>query len=222
MIEQMHSVSIVVADDHPVVLHGLVTLLSDDKRFNIVASCANGEESLAAIRKFMPDLALLDIRMPSLNGLQVLRAVINEKLRTRVIFLAASPSDDEIVAATAGGAYGIMLKETAPDTLIACLQAVAAGQIWLPDDLVDAALERTRERRAYVSRVENLLTGREREVMLRVADGLSNKEVGSQLNISEGTVKVHLHNIYQKIGVTNRTTLANFAMAYRDRLTPEE
>jgi two-component system nitrate/nitrite response regulator NarL len=217
MIKQMRSVSIVVADDHPVVLHGLVTLLGDDKRFKIVASCTNGAEAIAAIRNFAPDLALLDIRMPHPNGLEVLKIVIYERLRTRVIFLAASPSDNEVIAAAAGGAFGIMLKESAPDTLISCLQAVAAGQTWLPAELVEGALERTKAHRAHVATVENMLTHREREVMLRVADGLSNKEVGNQLNISEGTVKIHLHKIYQKVGVTNRTTLANFAIAYRDR-----
>lgn len=213
----MRSVSIVVADDHPVVLRGLVTLLNEDKTFRVIARCACGLEALEAIRTHKPDLALLDMNMPSLHGLEILKAVVAETLATRIIFLAASLSDREIVAATAGGAYGIILKESAPDTLIRCLHAVAAGQKWLPADLVDGALERTMERHTQIARVEKLLTRREIEVMLRVSDGLSNKEVGSQLNISEGTVKIHLHSIYQKVGVGNRTSLANFAIAYRDR-----
>jgi two-component system nitrate/nitrite response regulator NarL len=213
----MRSVSIVVADDHPVVLRGLVTLLNEDKTFKVIARCACGLEALEAIRTRKPDLALLDMNMPSLHGLEILKAVVAETLATRIIFLAASLSDREIVAATAGGAYGIILKESAPDTLIRCLHAVAAGQKWLPADLVDGALERTMERHTQIARVEKLLTRREIEVMLRVSDGLSNKEVGSQLNISEGTVKIHLHSIYHKVGVGNRTSLANFAIAYRDR-----
>jgi two-component system nitrate/nitrite response regulator NarL len=214
----MRSVSIVVADDHPVVLRGLVTLLNEDKTFSIIARCTDGSEAIAAIRTHKPDLALLDMNMPGLHGLQILKAVVAETLATRIIFLAASLSDREIVAATAGGAYGIILKESAPDTLIRCLHAVAAGQIWLPADLVDGALERTMEHRAKIARVEKLLTRREIEVMLSVSDGLSNKEVGSQLNITEGTVKIHLHSIYHKVDVSNRTSLANFAIAYRDRL----
>lgn len=212
----MRTISIIIADDHPVVLHGLVTLLNEDKMFKLVATCANGTEAIDALRNFKPDLALLDINMPGLNGLQVLREMMAENLPTRVIFLAASPNDKEIIAATAGGACGIMLKESAPDTLINCLHAVAAGQKWLPADLVDGAIARTREHRTQVARVENLLTRREIEVMLRVAEGLSNKEVGSQLNISEGTVKIHLNHIYDKTGVTNRTSLTNFATAYRE------
>jgi len=215
----MRSVSIVVVDDHPVVLRGLVTLLSEDKAFKVISSCTSGAEGIAVIRNLRPEVALLDMNMPNPNGLQILKTIAAENLRTRVCFLAAFLSDQEIVAATAGGAYGLILKETAPENLISCLHAVAAGQKWLPTNLVDGALERTLETHAQIARVENLLTRREIEVMLRVADGLPNKEVGSRLNISEGTVKIHLHSIYNKVGVSNRTSLANFAVAYRDRLT---
>ena len=214
----MRPVSIVVADDHPVVLRGLVTLLSEDETFRVIARCTNGSEAIEAIRTHKPDLALLDMNMPGLHGLQILKAVVAENLATRIIFLAASLSDREIVAATAGAPMASSLKNRQPDTLIRCLHAVAAGQKWFPADLVDGALERTLEQHAQIARVEKLLTRREIEVMLRVSDGLSNKEVGSQLNISEGTVKIHLHSIYHKVGISNRTSLANFAIAYRDRL----
>jgi DNA-binding NarL/FixJ family response regulator len=214
----MRSVSIIVVDDHPVVLRGVVALLNEDKGLKVIASCTNGAEAIDTIRNLRPDLALLDMNMASPNGLQILKAVVAENIPTRVVFLAAFLSDQEIIAATSGGAYGIVLKETAPETLISCLHAVAAGQKWLPTKLVDGALERALESHAQIARVEDLLTGREIEVMLKVAEGLPNKEVGSQLNISEGTVKIHLHSIYNKVGVSNRTSLANFAVIYRDRL----
>jgi DNA-binding NarL/FixJ family response regulator len=214
----MRSVSIIVVDDHPVVLRGLVTLLSEDKTFKVIASCTDGAEGIDTIRNLKPELALLDMNMPSPNGLQILKAIVVENLPTRVCFLAAFLSDQEIVAATAGGAYGIVLKEAAPETLIKSLHAIAAGRKWLPAEIVDGALKRTLESHAQISKVEQLLTRREIEVMLKVADGLPNKEVGSQLNISEGTVKIHLHSIYNKVGVSNRTSLANFAVVYRDRL----
>jgi two-component system, NarL family, nitrate/nitrite response regulator NarL len=218
MSENIRSVSIIVADDHPLVLGGLMTLLDGDKTFRLAASCASGQEAIDAIRTLTPDLALLDINMPRLNGLQVLKTITTEDLPTRVCFLAASLTDSEIVAATNGGAFGIILKESAPDTLLACLHAIAAGQKWLPAYLVDGAVERLREHQSEVARVSNVLSPREIEIMLRVAEGLSNKEVGNKLNISEGTVKMHLHSIYQKVGVNNRTSLANFATAYRERL----
>ena len=211
-------VSIILADDHPIVLGGLVTLLKQDKALHLVATCANGQEALDAIRTLRPALALLDFNMPRLNGLQVLEALIAEKLPTRVCFLAASLSDKEIVAVADKGAFGIVLKESAPDTLITALHAIAAGQKWLSGALVNGASTRLRELQAEISRVSDALSPREIEIMLRVAEGLSNKEVGRQLKISEGTVKMHLHSIYQKINVSNRTSLANFAMAYRDRL----
>jgi DNA-binding NarL/FixJ family response regulator len=212
------SVSIVVADDHPVVLGGLITLLKKDKTFKLAATCGNGEQAIDAIRAFRPDIALLDVNMPRLNGLQVLKTLNAEKLTTRVCFLAASLTDREIVDATVQGAFGIILKESAPDKLIACLHTIAAGQKWLAHDLVERASKRLREHHLEIAKVSDVLSPREIEIMLKVAEGLSNKEVGRQLNISEGTVKMHLHSIYQKIQVTNRTSLANFAMAYRDRL----
>ena len=218
MSKPIRSVSIVLADDHPIVLGGLVTLLKQDKALHLVATCANGQEALDAIRTLRPDLALLDFNMPRLNGLQVLEALIAEKLPTRVCFLAASLSDKEIVAVADKGAFGIVLKESAPDTLITALHAIAAGQKWLSGALVNGASTRLRELQAEISRVSDALSPREIEIMLRVAEGLSNKEVGRQLKISEGTVKMHLHSIYQKINVSNRTSLANFAIAYRDRL----
>jgi two-component system nitrate/nitrite response regulator NarL len=156
--------------------------------------------------------------MPRLNGLQVLGALIAENLSTRVCFLAASLTDTEIVAAATKGAFGIILKESASDTLITALHAIAAGQKWLPGALVNGANERLRQLQAEVTGITDALSPREIEIMLRVAEGLSNKEVGRQLKITEGTVKMHLHSIYQKIHVSNRTSLANFAIAYKDRL----
>jgi len=218
MSKNIRSVSIVVADDHPVVLGGLITLLHADKTFKLLAKCGNGEQAIDAIRTLKPDIALLDVNMPKLNGLQVLQILNEENFPTRVCFLAASLTDREIVDATAQGAFGLVLKESAPDTLITCLHTIAAGQKWLPASLVEGASERLREHHAQIAKVRNVLSRREIEIMLKVAEGLSNKAVGRQLNISEGTVKMHLHSIYQKIQVTNRTSLANFAMAYRDQL----
>ncbi len=218
MATHLRRVSIVVADDHPIVLGGIVTLLSEDKVFKVVANCTDAEQAIDAIRNFKPDLALLDMNMPKQNGLQILNALVAENSPTRVIFLAASLTDREIVAATAAGACGIVLKESAPDILIGALHAVAAGNKWLPSDLVDGATERLREEQAQTAALSRLLTPREMEIMLKVAEGLTNSQVGRQLSISEGTVKMHLHSIYQKVGVSNRTSLANYAIAYRERL----
>ena len=209
---------VVLADDHPVVLSGLRMLLQAERSFNVIAACSSGAAALQSMRDHEPELAVLDISMPDLTGLDVLQAIDENRIPTRVVLLTASATDDQIVTAVARGARGILLKDTAVDTLIECLHKVAAGDRWLPPELVDAALEREAGRRLRGDQIEDLLTAREREVLLLVAEGLSNKEIARRINLSDGTVKIHLHNIYQKLGTPNRTAVAVLALTYRDRL----
>jgi DNA-binding NarL/FixJ family response regulator len=209
------AIRLVIADDHPVVLKGLISFLQE--HFDLVASCANGEECLKAIRTFEPDVALIDMHMPISNGLEILRTVTREMPCTRIVLLAASLSDREIDAAIDGGAFGVMLKESAPEALIDCVRSVAADHKWLPRSRANEAAVRARQRCEDATRLDDALTHREREVMRLVSDGLSNKEVGRKLNVAEGTVKVHLSSIYEKLGVNNRTTLANLARTYLDQ-----
>jgi two-component system nitrate/nitrite response regulator NarL len=207
-------VSIVVADDHPVVLRGLIDVLRSCPQLDVVAACSDGNSAMDAIRKLAPDVAVLDIAMPGLNGIDVLTSIAANKSETKVAFLTASIADDQILAAIARGAKAIMLKDTAPENLTDCVQAVAAGEKWFPSDLIDAAIERETGRRLRGERIGQMLTTRERAIILLVAEGLPNKVVARRLAISEGTVKIHLHNIYQKIGVANRTALTVFALAH--------
>lgn len=210
-------ISVLVADDHPVVLHGLVSLLAAQSNLLVVASCADGEAAVQAVEKYEPDVAVLDIAMPRLDGLDAL-AMIAARYATKIIFLSATATDEQILIAIARGAKGIMLKETAIDDLINCVREVAAGGLWLPPALVEAALERETGRRLQTDRISQSLTIREREVMKQVSEGLTNKEVANRLGLSEGTVKIHLHNIYEKVGVPNRTALTALAIAYRNQL----
>jgi DNA-binding NarL/FixJ family response regulator len=206
-----------VADDHPVVLHGLGSLLAAQSDLLVVASCADGEAAVQAVQRYEPDVAVLDIAMPRLDGLDAL-AMIVARHATKVILLSATATDEQVLIAIARGAKGIMLKETAVDDLINCVREVAAGGLWLPPALVEAALERETGRRLQTDRISQSLTIREREVMKQVSEGLTNKEVASRLGLSEGTVKIHLHNIYEKVGVPNRTALTALAIAYRNQL----
>jgi RNA polymerase sigma factor (sigma-70 family) len=128
-----------------------------------------------------------------------------------VVLLTALPQDSNIVAAVDGGAYGVVLKEFASDVLMDCLREVAAGRKWMPHDVISPALKREKTRSAQLARIEDAITDREREVIRLVAAGLTNKEIARSLGISEGTVKIHLHNVYQKVSVTNRTALATLA-----------
>ena len=220
MTNQRASIRVVLADDHPVVLQGLSSLLRAEGNFEVLATLPNGAAALKAIRDFGPDVAVLDLSMPEMTGIEVLNAVTAEGLVTKVIILTAEAGDSQVLAAVAGGVRGIMLKDAAPDALAQCIRHVAEGGRWLPHDLVDEALSRESGRRTQADRLGSSLTVREREVVLLVAEGLSNKEVARKLKVSEGTVKIHLHNIYQKLEVTNRTALAAMALAHREQLTP--
>jgi two-component system, NarL family, nitrate/nitrite response regulator NarL len=216
--DQCHAISIVVADDHPVVLHGVADVLRFNSDMNVVAVCSDGATALDAIRKWLPNVAVLDIAMPGLSGLDVLATIAADGLATKVVLLAATASDEQIARAVAGGVRGIVLKEEALTELVQCIRAVAEGRQWLPLARVNAALERESERRSTSQRLTQLLTIRERQVVLLIADGLSNKEIGRRLELSEGTVKIHLHNIYQKLHVNNRTSLATLAIGHRDEM----
>ena len=127
-------------------------------------------------------------------------------------------TDGQVLTAIGYGAKAILFKDTAGDDLVSCVRAVADGGEWFPPDLMETALERETGRRAFREAIDPALTAREREIALLVADCLSNKEVGERLAIAVGTVKIHLHNIYQKIGMQNRTALAAYARAH---MTPD-
>jgi two-component system nitrate/nitrite response regulator NarL len=208
---------LVLADDHPIVLRGLKSLIQSDRRYDVLAACSNGLEALDAIRAHRPDLAVLDISMPGLNGLQVLEHVQSELLQTRVVFLTASASDESIARAVTLGAWALLLKDAASDQLLEALAAVVSGSRWFPPDVVDAAIRRVAARRSEGDRIVGSLTQRERQLILLVMEGLSNKEIARRFRLTEGTVKIHLHNIYQKLGVTNRTAMAALALAHLDR-----
>jgi len=151
-----------------------------------------------------------------------LASIAAEGFPTKVVLLAATASDEQIARAVAGGVHGIVLKEEALSELVQCIRAVAEGCQWLPSALIDPALERETKRRSTSQHLTELLTIRERQVVLFVANGLSNKEIGHRLNPSEGTVKIHLHNIYQKLHVSNRTTLAALVIPHRGELAVPE
>jgi DNA-binding NarL/FixJ family response regulator len=205
---------VLLADDHPIVLGGLRALLRSEPGVEVVAAAPDGAIALELIRAHEPPMAVLDINMPRLSGLDVLEALEQDGLATRVVFLTGTASDEQIATAVERGAWGLLLKEHALDTLIQCLKTVAAGQRWLPGELVASAVRRAAERREKDVQLERVLTAREYEIAGLVAQGLSNKHIARLLKLSEGTVKIHLHNIYEKLGgvdriwSVNRTSLA--------------
>ena len=206
----MRCTSLVIADRHPVVLQGLTSILGAQNGFKVVACCSDGPNCIGAIRSLVPDIAILDISMPGLTGLEIL-TIANA---ARLVFFTASVRGRELVMSAAAGAYGVILKDVALEILVQSLRRVACGHR-LPLPSSDQAVPREREQKdvAIAENALTVLTDRERQIMALVSEGLSNKEIGRRLNIADGTIKVHLHHVYQKLEISNRTVLAALAIS---------
>jgi len=204
-------ITLILADGHPLILDGIENLFQLEKDFKLVARCVDGEEALRAVRVHRPDVLVLDIRMPVRDGLSVLREMKKEKLPTRAVLLTAALDEDELAEAVRLGVRGLVLKELAPKLLVQCIRRVHAGELWLEKRSVAGALEKLLQREAGKQEVARVLTPREVEIVHQVAAGLRNKEIAERLFIGEGTVKIHLHNIYQKLGVDSRLKLTRYA-----------
>jgi two-component system, NarL family, nitrate/nitrite response regulator NarL len=210
----MRRVSVVIADRHPVFLQGLSNLLGAESDFRIVARCSDGAGCIDAIRLFLPDIGILDFSMPDISGLKILTTLNSENLSTRLIFLTTSVEERDLTALAAAGAYGVLLKDQEPETLMQTVRQVAAGQRVLPFSSSEEAVSRVQT--AITEKGLALLTERERQIMRLVSEGLSNKEIGRRLNVTDGTIKVHLHHVFQKLDISNRTSLAAIAISQNE------
>lgn len=204
-------IRIVLADDHRMVLEALEQMLRLESDLEVVATCVNGAEALEAVRRHRPDLLLLDLRMPRVDGLSVLRTLRAEPGGPRVVVLTAGLDEQEVVEAIHLGARGVLLKEMASRSLLQCIRTVHAGELWLERRSVAQALETLMRRDRAHAEISQVLTPRELTMVRMLAQGLRNKEIGEQLNIGEGTVKTHLHNIYRKLEVDGRLALVRVA-----------
>jgi DNA-binding NarL/FixJ family response regulator len=199
------SVRLILVDDHPIVLDGLQQLLQRQPDFSVIAACSNADAAMAAIRAGRPDVLVLDLRMPGVNGLEFLRRLADADLSCRSVLLTAAIEDAEVTEAVRLGVSGLVMKDSTPDTLVQCVRKVHDGGQWLDHEIVNRAFKSQLDREAAVR--DTTLTPREIEIVRMVAEGLRNKAIAERLSISEGTVKVHLHNIYEKLGVDGRLEL---------------
>jgi len=204
-------IRLVLADDHHFILDGLESLFRLEEDFQVVARCTNGEETLQAVRQHRPDILILDIRMPRKDGLAIAREIQSERLPTRIVLLTAELDEDQLLEAVRLGVQGIVLKEMAPQLLVQCIHKVHNGGQWLERNSTKLALEKMLKRTDGAREMANLLTAREIDLIRMIAKGLRNKEIADRLFISEGTVKVHLHHIYEKLGIDGRLALLRFA-----------
>jgi DNA-binding NarL/FixJ family response regulator len=215
-------IRIVVADDHPIFRDGLCKLLALEEDFDVVAQAQDGRQVLDVLHQYEPDILLLDLKMPGLDGLATLQRLQSTKNKTRVIVLTASDDKNEFVQAMKLGTSGIVLKQTATELLIKSIRKVHAGEIWLDSHTTAAVIRQfvasdeapppPPTSAAPRDRERSPLSQREREIVALVAQGFKNKEMAEKMFISEQTVKNHLHNIFDKLGVSDRLELALYAI----------
>ena len=208
------TIRVILADDHPLVLNGLYHLLLEHPDFQVLDRCTSGAEALAATQRLRPDIVVLDLLMPGLDGLAVARALNDTGNCPNIVLLTAQLHEDQLIEALRLGVKGFVLKEMATKLLVECLRRVHAGGQWLEKDSAGKAIAKLVRREAKGREIATLLTPREIEVVSMVAKGFSNKEIGSHLCIAEGTVKIHLHNIYEKLKINRRAELVRFAEEY--------
>jgi len=205
--------TVTIADDHPIVLRGLTVLIDSHPEFKVVAAESNGTAALRAIVELTPDIAVLDLNMPEKTGLEVLQELGDAKSSAKVVLLAATATDAEIFDVMSAGASALLFKDEATDRLIDCLRAVASGEGWASTGRSQDQLARELSRRERWEHLEPLLTGREAEVVQLVVSGVANKDIAFQLNMTPGTAKVHLNNIFRKLKVASRAELISLVGA---------
>jgi DNA-binding NarL/FixJ family response regulator len=206
-------IKLLIADDHAIFRDALRKLLDSDDEITIVGEARNGAECLKKLGELKPDILLLDLRMPDKNGFAVLEEVNFDTIPTRVIVLTAAEDDRDLVRVMRLGARGVVLKESAIDLLVKSIHHVHAGEIWLNSRMTAGVINAFSASSKSGARSEKpLLSDREMEIVQLVAQDFQNKKIGKKLFISEYTVKNHLHNIFDKLGVSDRLELALYAI----------
>lgn len=202
---------VMIADDHSLIREGLRQLLEFDGSIKVVCEAANGAECLDKIEKNMPDILLLDINMPEMNGLDVLEEMKKKKYDVKILILTVHNEVDYLLRAVDIGVDGYILKDSKSAELKKAIKTVLSGENYIQASLIPALNNRLANRDIDKDKLSSL-TSRELEVLIQVANGMLNKEIATNLNISERTVKNHVSNIFKKIDVSDRTQAAVFAI----------
>src|SRR5882724_3973562 len=199
----MARIHIVVADDHPIVREGVVASLKRERYLKVIGEANDGAEILELIKQKRPDIALVDLQMPRMNGLEVLLAMNELNLQTKVIVMTAFENEEDIQRSMKAGARAYLLKDCRQQILVDTVRRVYRGEVYLPPQIAQKLVDRMQKPQ---------LSPRELEVLRAVAVGKSNKEIGAQLFISEGTVKTHIESLLDKLGATTRTSAVKAAV----------
>ena len=201
------TIRVMLIDDHPFIPDTLQNLLHAADDVTVVAPFELGNEALAAILDRQPDVIVLDLRRPVMDGLAVLRAINERRLGVRVVLLTGSGEEAEILEAIRLGVQGVLLEETAPRQLLPCIRTVATGRQWLGRRGTEQNRESRKRKPGDGVTASASLTARELDIVRAIASGLRNKAIAVKLRVTEGTVKAHLHNIYKKLGLDGRLAL---------------
>jgi two-component system nitrate/nitrite response regulator NarL len=204
--------TVLVIDDHPLFRKGVRQLIEIGGDFVLAGEAADGAAGLALAKQLNPDLILLDINMKGMNGIETLRAIKAADLEGRVIMLTVSDHEEDLVGALRAGADGYLLKDMEPEQLLASLKAAAQGQMALSERLVGTLAYALRAESRPTDPEKAGLTDREREILRLIAEGMSNKVIARKLDISEGTVKVHVKNLLKKLNLRSRVEAAVWAV----------
>ena len=217
---EKRKIRIGLVDDHPIVREGLRKLLSLEEDFEVVGEADNGRSALELIEDLHPDVLLLDLKMPGMDGLAALQTLQHASHQTKIIVVTASEDKNEWVQAMKLGCSGIVIKQTQPELIVKSIRKVYAGEIWLDSHTTAAVMRQFASPQDTAAaanggkggRERSPLSAREREIVALVAQGYKNKEMAEKMFISEQTVKNHLHNIFDKLGVSDRLELALYAI----------
>jgi two-component system, NarL family, nitrate/nitrite response regulator NarL len=217
-LKRQHQIRIVIADDHPVVRIGVKNMLQSDPDLEVLGEASDGDEAITATLELLPDILLLDVKMPRLPGLEAMRAIMSGSPTVKILLLTSTITSLQIIEALQIGARGIVLKEALADHLTTAIRAVSSGDYWIGGRRVVnllGVLHELMQQAAVPERKTYGLTRRELEVVGCIVEGCGNRDIAKQFNISEETVKRHLSNVFDKTGVSTRLELALFAIAHQ-------
>jgi two-component system, NarL family, nitrate/nitrite response regulator NarL len=210
----MDNYRVIIADDHPHARQAIIEMLEEDPSFQIVGQAMNGKEAIGLCEKLLPDILLVDIEMPILNGLEATKIIKAKHPFIKVIILSVSDHVEDLFTAIQYGAQGYLLKNMDPDDWLQYLRSIVEGSDTAARGLASKLLYQFRERDVQNTPSINSLTPREKEILQLVSKGLTNKLIADQLFISENTVKNHIKNLLQKLHLENRVQLASYALKY--------